>query len=708
MITSPVRLFLLLIACCVIDLLSSSLVYAKPSHAKSSATGPHIEVQLISEFDTLYTNRVNWLGVEFRPEDQWHTYWQNPGDSGEAPTMEWNASVPAHFGNVLWPIPKPIPVAHLTNFGYEGSNLLMVPLEVKEDISGVDEIDISASVSWLVCKEDCIPGSADLTIRLPINHSITNKDNTNEKQFGRHYALFQQTRERLPQASLLQAQYEVIEETINVQIDINLADSGFESSDLLKLLPLRPDVMQHSGQQRVVVSGTNNNTIFSIPQSDYFIAEDKDLKFLLTDGQRAYYVQASPNTIPVIDDSTHSLLLLFFMALVGGVLLNIMPCVLPVLSFKALSMTQATSNQYWWAYPLGVLVSLNGFALAIMLLKHSGRAIGWGFHMQEPSVIAFLSFLFLLIALMLLDIIPNRGRLSSMGQSLIEGNGFKSHFFTGVLAVIVASPCTAPFMAVALGVALVSELWISLWIFTGLAIGFALPLTLITAWPKAQSWLPKPGAWMNHFKAFLVFPMLATVIWLLWIYQAQMGSASLFILMSALLLFAFLCWVGTLFKDRLTTVSLLLALVMAVMVITQKHQPYRPDESKQNIPANHQAFSDSLLTELKNNNQVVLVNMTADWCITCKVNEQVAFNNDTFDSLIARPDVHYLVGDWTNKNPNLLEYLQSYKRSGVPLYVVYAGTHSSEVLPQVLTVNRVNNAIQNALKEVNHEQLKSL
>ena len=382
-----------------------------------------------------------------------------------------------------------------------------------------------------------------------------------------------------------------------------------------------------------------------------------------------------------------------------------MPCVLPVLSMKALSLESSEKTEKskltQWGYFLGVFASFNLFALIIILLKAGGETLGWGFHMQYPWMIALLAFLFVFIALLLLDLVPQVGRFSGIGQSLIKGDQFSSQFFTGILAVVVASPCTAPFMATALGVAMVSNSLVTLVIFNALAIGFALPLSLIYIAPMIAKLVPKPGVWMDTFRQFLAFPMLATVIWLVWIYLQQTSALAQLWLLSGLLLFALAFWLGT----KLTSGwSRLFITALGIFAIVSQFGFSAPSsESPQQESKDYLAYDADHLEELINDNQVVLVNMTADWCITCKVNEGVAFQSEKVKTLLASDDVHYMVGDWTLKDPKILTYLQSFERSGVPLYVLYSGLDSIKVLPQILTADIIVEAVNQAIHEVNNE-----
>ena len=660
------------------SLLMMLLLLAAPLlHAASSATGPHIRVSLISENQTLVPGEKNWIGMLFQPEQGWHTYWQNPGDSGEPPKVTWKTANNINIGQWQWPIPTAIPVAHLVNYGYEGDSLLMAPVSLPSDASG--PVVIQAELSWLVCQEDCIPGWATLEITIPTASSSSP---------GEFADLFEQTRKQLPHSTPITANHEVAEQHLTVRFS-----PPYQSQ--WQLLPLRSDTSQHNQlQQSLQIDHAQLQTLVL---SDYFDPQQQSLAFLLTDGTQGYYLSSTSNQ--AASGPTDSLWLLMLMAFAGGLILNLMPCVLPVLSIKALSFQQQDSSvSSKLGFPLGVLVSFNLFAIAIAVLKQGGEAVGWGFHMQHPWVIALLAFLFLFIALQLMEIAPRGNRLMGIGQPLTDGNTFRSQFFSGVLAVVVASPCSAPFMATAMGVALVSSLQISFVLFTSLAIGFALPMTLLFWLPALIRLLPKPGPWMARFRQFLVFPMLATVLWLLWVYQQQTSPQAQLLLLTSMLLFSLLIWVSGLHVKRLSGLTTVLALLSPLIVLQPAGNISQAVQTEPSL-----SFSEQQLQQLREQQQVVLINLTADWCITCKVNEQVAFRSTAVRSLLNQQDVHYLVGDWTNKNQSILQFLNRYQRSGVPLYVVYAGTDYEQVLPQLLTPQTVIEAINRAKREINHD-----
>ncbi len=664
---------------------------AFPSAYSDTANQPHIQVRLVSEYTHLTTG-INWLGIWLKPDPEWHTYWRNPGDSGEPPKIEWQLPQGVAAGEIQWQIPSRIPVAHLVNYGYDGQSLLMVPITVDDQALQDSPLHIAAKLSWLVCKEDCIPGWATLSKTFQFSE---------EAPLSSDAELFIQARKELPKTQSLPAQYEITDKNIVLQLNIPSESKHWQ------LYPFSSSVLNHAAEIRQIVN--EQKTTLVGEKSDYFIDSQEQLQFLISDGKTGYYVNATLNgalvdsydvTNATSDSlSLSSMLITLAMAFAGGVILNLMPCVLPVLSIKALSMQRVQpSKLIKLAYALGVITSFCVFAAIIIAFKYSGSALGWGFHMQSPTVVALLAFLFVFIAAALFDLAPAGSRLTGVGQRFIQQNGFSSQFATGVLAVIVASPCTAPFMAAAMGVALVSSDLVTLAIFFSLAIGFALPLTLLFWLPALTSKTPKPGPWMNTFRQFLAFPILATVIWLVWVFGNQTSTTAMTALLGGLLMLFFALWLYHRTGSNWFQLGALVVAIAGLLLPLTLISKHLPENTSVRI-----AFDKQHLDELRKDNQVVLVNMTADWCITCKVNEQVAFTSEAFTQALAQSQVHYMVGDWTNKNDEILGYLSQYQRSGVPLYVVYAGEYGKEVLPQILTPEIVVKAITKAVNEVNDE-----
>jgi thiol:disulfide interchange protein len=389
------------------------------------------------------------------------------------------------------------------------------------------------------------------------------------------------------------------------------------------------------------------------------------------------------------------------LALLGGLILNLMPCVLPVLSFKAMALAQTSSaraaRQHALWYTAGVMVSFAALGLLVLALRSAGQALGWGFQLQQPIVVGLLALLMFVIGLMMSGLYNLGSGFAGMGQSLTEKSGAAGDFFTGVLAVVVASPCTAPFMASAMGVAFTAHWLLALGIFLALGLGLALPFLAIGFVPGLAGKLPKPGAWMDTLKHWLAYPMYLTAVWLAWVFGNQKGVNGLsLVLISATALAAALWW----FERQKMNPNLkakVLALLLGVLAVAsfgfalKQDAPHAASVSKD---ANYQAFSQQRLDELRAAGTPVFVDMTADWCITCKVNEKAVLHTEAFTALLKETGTVYLVGDWTNQDSEISAYLDQYQTPGVPLYVLYPkGPGPGKKLPQLLTLKTMREAM---------------
>ena len=388
-----------------------------------------------------------------------------------------------------------------------------------------------------------------------------------------------------------------------------------------------------------------------------------------------------------------SLLLMLVFALLGGAILNLMPCVFPVLSIKALSLTTAHlsthgKHLHGLAYTLGIVLSFMAIAALLMLLRSAGEAIGWGFQLQSPLFVGLLVYLFVLMGLSFSGLLTFGTRLMSIGQSTTEGHSLTSSFMTGLLATLVASPCTAPFMGTALGFALTQTAWVAMSTFACLGLGMALPMLLLSWWPGLAEKMPKPGAWMERFKEFLAFPLYLSAVWLLWVLGRQAGSDTVAAIICGVVLILFAIWLRSIRKSVLTTI---IAITLTVIALVLPWQTNNDNSSKETY---WQPYSQAALQELRAEGQSVFINLTADWCITCLANEKLALNSERFLDTLKENNIVYLKGDWTNYNPEITKLLNQHQRSGVPLYLFYPkGTGNPKILPQLLTENIVINAI---------------
>ncbi|ROS01523.1 thiol:disulfide interchange protein DsbD [Sinobacterium caligoides] len=390
-----------------------------------------------------------------------------------------------------------------------------------------------------------------------------------------------------------------------------------------------------------------------------------------------------------------SLIVILFFALAGGLILNLMPCVLPVLSLKALSINNQNIHKtrvQSWYYTLGVVCSFVGIAALLVALRAAGEAIGWGFQLQSPWFVAILAYLFLLLGLAMSGYTELGSSLMGAGQSLTQGNTNHSAFFTGVLATVVASPCTAPFMGAATGYALGQPSAVTFLVFAALGLGMALPFLLIGYIPALHNLLPKPGNWMVRFKEFLAFPLYGTALWLLWVVGRQVGIDAAMIILGGGILIAFALWLWR--GGRLAKVLGVIAIATAISFLSS--HSLKPNSTTSIYQEDgYQPYSDALLTDLLQRDEAVFVNFTADWCITCLANEKTTLHSVATQQLFEQNNIKRLKADWTSYNPEITAALGKHGRSGVPLYLYYpAGSQSPIVLPQILTNSIMSNAIK--------------
>lgn len=460
----------------------------------------------------------------------------------------------------------------------------------------------------------------------------------------------------------------------------------------------------------VISQGCADSGLCYPPQKQYFKINQQKQTIIATDkpdklpppqvqegkpGGGANADQPSSTTSP---DKTSGPSLIYYLlfATVGGLILNLMPCVFPVLSLKVLSFSgQADQQQqlrkHAWVYTLGVVLSFILIAAIMLVLRSTGEAIGWGFQLQNALFIGALTYLFFLMGLSLMGYVEFGGRLMGAGQNLAAKKGYSGSFFTGALAVVVASPCTAPFMSTALGYAISQPAIIALSIFAALGFGMAFPFLLFSYIPSLANRLPKPGAWMDSFKRLLAFPMFATAIWLLWVAGQQTQNQST----TSLLLGCLCLALAILFKQEPAkkaiwrtskTIASIVSLSLAVMLLFQS------DDKQQQ--ADWVDYSETKLSELRQQKQAVFVNITADWCITCLMNEKVTLSKPSIKQAFKDNKIIYMKGDWTNYDENITALLSKYQRSGIPLYIYYPADGSQEILlPQILKADDVLNII---------------
>lgn len=511
----------------------------------------------------------------------------------------------------------------------------------------------------------------------------------------------------------MQITAQVGETKIPLQIALSKGENKYD-----ELYERETEVYRNTAQATVTVPDTQTDSVVLMaesqgcadaglcypPQKQYFSSDLRAGTITPTEpptGIAPAVAKAAPaepiptSTAPLLSLGLAGVLL---MALLGGVILNLMPCVFPVLSLKVFSMAaqrERDDEAHWHSciYAAGVITTFVLVAGVMLLLRAGGEAVGWGFQLQEPMFIGFLIYLFFVVGLSFSGVIHLGGSLMGIGQRLVAGSPARATFFTGVLAVVVASPCSAPFMGVALGYAVTQSAAVALLVFAVLGLGMALPFILLAYWPQMLHRLPAPGPWMDRLRQFLAFPLYATAVWLLWVLGQQGGELAMVAILSGLILLALAGWLwrdasARAWEKALAVLVLALALIAPHFLVAEICQLSQPSLFK---TGDAEPYSPARLDTLRAEGKPILINMTASWCLTCLVNEKMVLNRHSLKKHLHEKNIAYLVGDWTNRDPDITQFLQQYKRSGVPLYVYYpAGTDSKPVvLPQVLTESTV-------------------
>jgi thiol:disulfide interchange protein DsbD len=669
-------------------------VATAPALAQVIDNGPKVHARLVAEDLAVPPGGSITVALEENIRDGWHTYWINPGDAGAPTEIKWTLPKGWSAGAIAWPTPKRLPVGPLMDYGYEGKLWLLQKLTVPAEAKLGDVVTLKASVDWLVCKDVCVP--EDTTLSLPVKIGPLAPDPAVGKQFAA-------ARNLLPVASPWKLNY-----ALKKTLDIYAAAPALAAAHPVEasFFPDKPDVVKGSAPQTI---GFSKDGLVLRLQPDSKASVTGTLTGVLvlksSDGSvQALTVSAPPGPVPQVfgggetsaaADAGIGVALAMLFAFIGGLILNVMPCVLPILAMKALALAgqngrdrhEATKEGF--AYSVGAVGSFLLLGLVIVLLREGGAAVGWGFQLQEPMAVAGFSLLIFAVGLNLSGVFEVGS--VAVGDSLAQKSGVGGAFFTGVLAVAVAAPCTAPFMAAALGFALTQSLVPALLIFLALGLGFALPFLILGLWPKALSFLPKPGAWMLRLKQFLAFPMYGAAVWLVWVLAQESGANSVAIVLAAMVALALAAWLWTSTRDLklggrgLGAIAALLVVLAGLYGVSLLHAAAGAP-SPAAATADAERFTPDRLVSLRASGKPVFVDATAAWCITCLVNEQAVLSRPDVRAAFNDRHVTYLVADWTNRNDAITKLLGESGRSGVPLYLYYAA-HATQpvILPQILT-----------------------
>jgi thiol:disulfide interchange protein DsbD len=738
---------IVLIAASALSTSASAQINLKTSSSAAASAAvvqtPRVRAELVAQAPNgIAAGQPFWLGLKLAHEPDWHTYWKNAGDSGLPTDLQWKLPAGLSAGSINWPTPHALRVGPLLNYGYEQTVLLPVPVKVADDFkapaSGM--VDVSLSANWLICRVECIPESGEFTLQIPVQGTTA----ANSADF-----LTAQAQQPAALNGNGQASVKPGESGGDSKIKddrLNLRVTGLPASakgKTLEFYPENSDTFKHAAelgkdwQQRwdgdawvaenLPLSDMRGDTpkqiavVVALPASERAAALDKGEPIawhseLDVQGQWTPVALASVSPAlaaaleankaaaatppPAPAASSTSLWAALLGGLIGGLILNLMPCVFPVLAIKVLGFAAHGQNQRaqrlgGLAYAVGVIASFMALGALLLGLRAAGQQLGWGFQLQSPVVVALLAALFTALGLNLAGLFEFGNMLPSRIASAQARNPVLDSFLSGVLAVAIASPCTAPFMGASLGFAIDMPVVQALTVFAALGVGMALPYLLACYVPAVVRWLPRPGAWMQTFRHAMAFPMFATVVWLVWVLGQQSGVDAAAALLALLLVLTALIWaLGLAGKSRviLTLIALLMTAGIAyyaVPLITTQAAASTQAETGELW----QPWSADKVQSLQAANQPVFVDFTAAWCVTCQVNKRTTLSNPQVLDTFAQRKVQLLRADWTRQDPAITQALHALGRSGVPVYVLYAPGKAPVVMTELLSKSEVLDAL---------------
>jgi thiol:disulfide interchange protein len=676
----------------------AALAFGMPALAESSsADAPHVHVQLVFPDDELYPGGNNIVGLYFKLEPGWHVYWKNAGDSGEPPRIRWTLPEGVTAGPIQFPAPKRLPLGPLMDFGYENEVLFPMKFAVAPTVKDGKAL-IDANVSWLVCREVCLPGKSELksTLQLSSGQPAVVSGSAADAD------LVQRMASRLPKPlpGNCKAVFQPTQDGFRLGVDTGKRETE------AAFFPSEQNILSNPAPQKVAPTATG--FVLELKKDANLTANPAQLSGVLElPGGRAFEMAAAPGTVamPAPEHTFALLVRTSAFAFLGGLLLNLMPCVFPVLFLKGLALVNSGNEErhslraHGFVYAAGIVVSFWALVAVLLGLRAAGASLGWGFQFQSPVFLALMAALLFFLGLSLAGQFEIGLSLTGAGGALAAKQGYAGSFFTGVLAVVVATPCTAPFMGAAIGYALAQPAAVTFAVFTALALGLAVPYVVLTLQPAWTRMLPKPGVWMEILRQAVSVPIFATVIWLAWVLAQAYGAATLAVLLASLLLLAIAGWfLGRWPARRWSTI---VAVVMvAMVVVVSAYAPHKlataPEtQARPQAQAGEwEPWSADTVSRYQAQGRAVFVDFTASWCLSCQVNERVALGQPAVRQAFQTANVALLRADWTREDPAITQALSALDRSGVPVYALYKpGESTPELLPQVLTPGIVLDAI---------------
>jgi thiol:disulfide interchange protein DsbD len=700
-------------------------------------TTPHVRAELVAHApDGVTPGAPVWVGLQITHQPEWHTYWKNAGDSGLPTEMTWTLPAGVSTGEIAWPVPRKIPVGNLANYGYENTVLLPVPLEVstlyKPPMAlagGTPAMDVKLKASWLVCRKECIPEEGEFTLSLPLQGSTALHKaefdaaqaaqpqplakpgaievNGNNLQVrleglpaavqGKTLAFFPETPEVIRTAAVSGKDWTQAWQGGTWTATLPLADQRSASPTAMPVVVALAEADRQQGQPvawrtEAPVAGTWPAAT-SAPRAEVSPA----LQAALAANAANAAASTSPADLPAQPAGTFAMALLG--ALFGGLLLNLMPCVFPILAIKVLGFARQAGNasahrKAGLAYTSGVMLSFLALGGAMLALRAAGAQLGWGFQLQSPGVVAALAALFTLIGLNLVGVFEFGRAAPSSVCSAQAKHPLVNDFLSGVLAVVIASPCTAPFMGVSLGFAIGLPATQALLLFAALGLGLALPYLVAGFVPAIAHLLPRPGPWMGTLRRLLAFPMFATVAWLVWVLGQQSGIDGAGTLLALLVCLAAIVWAFTLRgRTRLVIATVLIAFTALLTGAIGRNVLQVVEPAKLAANQRWQPWSAERVAELSGAGQPVFIDFTAAWCVTCQYNKKSTLADADVLADFDTKKVAMLRADWTRRDPAITAALTTLGRSGVPVYVLQAPGKPPVVLTEILGKDEVRAAL---------------
>ncbi len=659
----------------------------------STASTENVNAQMEADVTTIAPGDSFNVVLKMDIRKHWHTYWINPGDAGEPTHINWTLPQGVTAGAIQWPVPKTIALGPLINYGYEGEAIYIVTINTAPEIALGQDLNFAAHVTWLVCEDICIPEEGRFTFSVQTGDTTTANPAWDKVAKSAIAAMAKPDPGIVTGASLK-----------GETLTYSFVGTGLNNVRKAYFFPVDTGAVRHAEPQQIS-RGPNGFTLWTKPGFRAKDGVNDPVDGILTVDGKAVTLSVQPGPAPVGSGADilpgskteakggGALLQALLFAFIGGVILNLMPCVFPVLSMKAMGFVTRAHDEaseirrHGILFLVGVLVSFLSLGGLLIALKASGQQIGWGFQLQYPPFVAALALLFFVLGLMLLGFLHFGGRFMGMGSELAASGGNSGAFFTGVLAVVVASPCTAPAMGWALGYTLTQGAGITLLVFAALGLGFGAPFFALSFFPSLLRLLPKPGDWMVRFGQLMAFPMFAAAVWLVWVLEGQAGSIGVAAVLATMVLIAFAIWAAK--GERAGKISAVIAGIAAVWVL------WSGLNGKDASALEPQVWAPGVAETLVAQDHVVFVDFTADWCVTCQVNERLALSRAKVQRAFKKANAVYLVGDWTNRNDDIARELAKHGRAGVPLYLVYQpGRDQPQVLPQLLTEGIVISAIK--------------